>query len=126
MYLLDTSAILAHILRETGADRVDALMVEGRVYVATPSWLELRVRLRHEAAAQELIALLESGILVSVEISAETARLAYQLKSAASKRLPAIDALIAAAAAENGWTLVHRDQHFLGIPSGMLQQEMLS
>lgn len=125
MYLLDTSAILAFVLQERGGERVGSLLEEERVYIAAPSWLELRVRLEREEAGAELLQLLESGILTSVDITAEVARRGFGLKSAATERVPVVDALIAGAAAVHEYTLVHRDDHFLGIPAGMLTQEML-
>jgi predicted nucleic acid-binding protein len=125
MYLLDTSAILAHILKEPGAELVDRIIMTESVFAAAPTWLELRVRLKEEDAAVEVLELLESGIIATVDVSATIARTAFELKSAATQRLPAMDSLIASCAAANHWILVHRDRHFLSIPGELLMQEML-
>ena len=113
MYLLDTSAILAHVLKEPGAERVDEILFYESAYVAAPTWLELRVKLKDEEVAIEVMELLESGLITTVDINAQIARRAFDLKSAATQRLPAMDSLIAASAAANRWILVHRDRHFL-------------
>ncbi len=104
---------------------MDEILVHESVYVAAPTWLELRVKLQGEEAALAVLELLESGLMATVDISASIARRAFDLKVAATQRLPAINSLIAASASANQFILVHRDQHFLSIPAGLLKQEML-
>lgn len=48
------------------------------------------------------------------------------IRQSATARVPAIDAMIAATAANHDAILVHRDPHFLSIPENMLKQEMLT
>ena len=81
--------------------------------------------MKDEQVAIEVMELLESGLITTVDINAQIAGRAFDLKSAATQRLPAMDSLIAASAAANQWILVHRDRHFLSIPSDLLKQEML-
>lgn len=125
MYLLDTSAVLAHCLSEPGCEEVEFMMTSRKAYVAAVTWLELRVRIQDSPSAIALIRIYERAVAGTVEIDAKIAGEAYGIKCAAGERLPAMDSLIAAAAKSRGFTLVHRDRHFLSIPSDLLKQEML-
>jgi predicted nucleic acid-binding protein len=126
VYLLDTSALLAHCLNEPGAGRVKVVILEGNAYVAAVSWLELSVRLKQLNTLSGIVEMYRATLAGTIPISSEIALLAVRIKAAAGERLPAMDALIAAAAAANGFVLIHRDQHFESIPTTGLQQEMLS
>jgi hypothetical protein len=58
-------------------------------------------------------------------VSLDVVSKSVELRSAATGRLPQIDALIAATAAILNAVLVHRDPHFSSIPGGLLRQETL-
>jgi predicted nucleic acid-binding protein len=73
------------------------------------------------AEVQKYKLLLDEVVPVDEAVCAKAA----DLKFSATERLPNIDALIAAAAALRGATLVHRDPHFLSIHSTLLSQELL-
>ncbi len=125
MYLLDTSAILTHCLSESGFEEVEFMLTSRKAYVASVTWLELRVRIQHSPSAIDLIRIYECAVAGTIDIDAKIAGDAYEIKCAAGERLPAMDSLIAAAAMSREFTLVHRDRHFLSIPSNLLKQEML-
>jgi predicted nucleic acid-binding protein len=130
-HLFDTSAILAHHLAESGADRVQALLEDetNRVGICVVSFLKFDVRLREMGLSEserqgEILRyknLFDEVILVDEAVCSKAA----ELKFSATPRLPNIDALIPASAALHGAALVHRDPHFLGIPPTLLAQEML-
>ena len=130
-HLFDTSALLAHRLAESGADRVQALFDDetNHVGICVVSFLEFDVRLREIGLSQaeregEILrykTLFDEVILVDEAVCSKAA----ELKFSSTLRLPNIGALIAASAALRGATLVHRDPHFLGIPPTLLTQEML-
>jgi len=127
-FLLDTSALIAHIRQEPGWDRVQALFEAGdsEILAATVSLAELARRLRELGASavearqaaedymealDELVPIDESVALAAFDIGCETA-----------ERLPLIDALIAAAARERSACLVHRDQHMAAISASVVEQ----
>ena len=130
-HLFDTSAILAHYLSESGAERVQALFDDetNPIGICVVSFLEFDVRLREMGLSQaeregEILrykTLFDEVILVDEAVCSKAA----ELKFSSTPRLPNIDALIAASAALHGAKLVHRDPHFLGIPPTLLTQEML-
>jgi predicted nucleic acid-binding protein len=130
-HLFDTSAILAHYLAESGADRVQVLLEDeaNRVAVCVVSFLEFEVRLREMGLSESerhgeisrYKTLFDEVIFVDEAVCSKAA----ELKFSATPRLPTIDALISASAAIHAATLVHRDPHFLGIPPTLLTQEML-
>ena len=130
-HLFDTSAILAHHLAESGAERVQALLEDetNHVGIYVVSFLEFEVRLREmglsESERQGEISryktLFDGVVLVDEAVCSKAA----ELKFSTTPRLPNIDALIAASASLYTATLVHRDPHFLGIPPTLLTQEML-
>ena len=101
------------------------MLTSGEAYVASVTWLELRVRIANSPSALDLLQIYQRAVAGTVVIDAKIANDAYEIKSASDARLPAMDALIAASAKSLGFTLVHRDQHFLSIPGDLLKQEML-
>jgi predicted nucleic acid-binding protein len=121
-HLLDTSAILAHYLDESGADEVESLLAQGpgSVALAAPSWVELDTRLRElvsEVEERENAFLQYTVSLTTLlPVDAESSLAAIRLRNAAPGRLPLADALIAGVADAAGLTLVHRDPHFDTIP----------
>jgi predicted nucleic acid-binding protein len=121
-HLLDTSAILAHYLDETGADEVESLLAQGPgvVALAAPSWVELDTRLRElvsEVEERENVFLQYTVSLTTLlPVNAESCLAAIRLRNAAPGRLPLADALIAGVADAAGLILVHCDPHFDTIP----------
>jgi predicted nucleic acid-binding protein len=130
-HLFDTSALLAHYLAESGADRVQALFDDetNSIGICVVSFLKFEVRLREmglseserQVEIQRYKTLFDEVISVNEAVCSKAA----DLKFSATPRLPNIDALIAASAALHGASLVHRDPHFPGIPTASLAQEML-
>ncbi|GEP46254.1 type II toxin-antitoxin system VapC family toxin [Brevifollis gellanilyticus] len=130
-HVLDTSALLAHYLEEPGFDLVETLTADpqNHVCISSVTWLEFRVRLEQlvaDAATKSRTldiyrALLGEGIPVNDAISNR----ALLLRQSSQGRLPNMDALIAATAAEHGAILVHRDPHMAGIPTTVVAQLVL-
>ena len=125
MYVLDTSALLAHYLVEEGADFIDSILQRDEVYVAAVTWLELRVKLKGEPDAENSARMYEDAVAGTIPITREIAARAFELRERTSTRLPSLDALIAASAATKGYQLIHKDSHFLTIPATFLKQLML-
>ena len=115
-HLLDTSALLAHYLAETGAERVQALF-EDEVVVAGASILslfEFELRL-HQLGADAVTRATElnryRALLNEVVDVTETVRSeAIRLRTSATAHVAAMDVLIAATASLKNATLVHRDR----------------
>jgi predicted nucleic acid-binding protein len=131
-WLLDTSALLAHFRGEPGAERVQACFEdeEQEVFLASVSLAEFARRLRDLGLSPEdalaVVSRYTAAATRVVAIDSTVATQAFHLICAAPKRIPLIDALIAAAAAHARATLLHRDSHLDGIPGSMLAQERLS
>ncbi len=114
-YVLDTSAILAFLGGEPGANRVERLLRgarEGRheVLVCSITLMELfytAMRAKGEDVAFRLVALVKAWPLAWVYPDEKALLQAGRLK--ASHRLSVADALIAAVARMHGATLVHKD-----------------
>jgi predicted nucleic acid-binding protein len=129
-HLLDSSAFFAFFFDEPGRQRVEELLrdpaVEAGLCVLTgvELWARLKAEGRDEVFEQEWedhLPLFERIISVDLALCLK----AIELRRAATARLPTIDSLIAAAAAEYGAVLVHRDPHFKLIPGDLLKQESL-
>lgn len=129
-HLLDSSAVLAFYFGEPGAERVREILSDERtpVDLSVLTAAELWSRLRAEGAepvfedAWHRLSELASAL---VPVSLSVVLRAIELRRAALARLPLIDALVAAAAVEQGAVLVHRDPHFASIPADLLRQERL-
>jgi predicted nucleic acid-binding protein len=130
-YVLDTSALLAHYRQETGWPAVQALFEadEAELILVSVSLAEFGRRLRELGAAEdEAEAVLASYQLLFGEVApvdAATARAAFVLGCRTQRRLPLIDAFIAAVAQARGATLVHRDEHMQAIPAELIHQQVL-
>ncbi len=130
-HLFDTSAILAHYLAESGAERVQALFDDpGAVIgICVVSLLEFETRLHamglNEADRRAEIQKYKQVIDEIVPVDEAVCARAAELKRSHSARLPSVDALIAPAASLRAATLVHRDPHFVSIPPTLLKQESL-
>ncbi len=130
-HVLDTSALIAYYLKENGWEVVHQLIFDATCQprVSSVTWLELDVRLSdlasdpdQRAEVMDLYrALLGQGIPADDAIASR----AHHLRQTAAARLPNMDALIAATAAEHGAFLVHRDPHMSGIPTSVVPQLVL-
>lgn len=126
-HLLDSSAWLAHIFDEPGADAITALLEdeEMELGISVLSVVEVHGRFRARGRADEFDEVLEIYRQLFTRIlpvSEAIALRAVALRQGATARVPAIDSLIAATAAHHGATLVHRDAHFLAIPGEQVNQ----
>ena len=127
-YLLDTSALLAHVRGEPEARKVQELFDtdDAEILLCSVSLAEMARRLRElgvpEDKNQQLLLDYEDLAVELVPVTAEVARKADQLTVRAGKRLPLVDAIIAATASWRGAVLVHRDAHMRSIPHVELNQ----
>ncbi len=114
-YLLDTSALLAHHRLETGWKAVQAIFAadEAEIIIACVSLTEFGRRLRDlgapEAIIQETLTnyQLLCDEVAPVDMAAAFAALVIGRRT--PRRLPVVDALIAAVAQVRDAVLVHRD-----------------
>ena len=131
IYLLDTSALLAHYRGESGAQRVQELFDgdENSILIASISITEFSRRMVDLGAVEHEVdaAMMAYGRLFAevVAIDQHIAEAAFLLGQRASSRLPLAGSLIAASAASRKATLVHRDPHFQSIAKNLLLQEKL-
>ncbi|HID50597.1 MAG TPA: type II toxin-antitoxin system VapC family toxin [Anaerolineae bacterium] len=130
MFLLDSSAWLAHLLAEPGVEQVNALFDNPRhdVYISTLSIPEVYGRLKalgQETHWPEVWQIYQALFTKSLPVNEAIAHQAIALKSVIPERLPTIDGLIAATAVVHKLTLVHRDPHFANIPFNLLSQTRL-
>jgi predicted nucleic acid-binding protein len=129
-YLLDSSAWLAHLFGEPGAEQVTSLFdtPQAAVSISTLSIPEVYVRLKSLGREDRwtevwtIYAALFNAIIPADEVIAHQAIL---IRGATPARLPTIDGLIAATALVQEMTLVHRDPHLATIPNHLLQQMQL-
>ncbi|MHB0877354.1 MAG: PIN domain-containing protein [Anaerolineae bacterium] len=118
-YVLDTSAVLALIEDEAGADRVEALFAEGRVILPFVVLLEtyyMTLRERGEEEADRRYAMLrqlQADLLW--EVDEPTLLVAARMKATGSVSLA--DALIAAFAQRHDAVLVHKDPEYESLGS---------
>jgi predicted nucleic acid-binding protein len=129
-HLLDSTAFFAFFFDEPGRRRVEELFrdptVEPGLSILTSVelWARLKTEGRDEAFEQEWedhLPLFERIISVDFTLCLK----AIELRRAPTSRLPTIDSLIAATAAQHDAVLVHRDPHFVSIPKHLLKQELL-
>ena len=130
-HVLDTSALLAHYLREPGAEDVNVILARGpeETGVSLVTLVELRGRLAElvtdATEAERAFKLYTETLTTTVPFTRATADAAMELRAATRPRLPLVDALIAASAKQHGATLVHRDPHMAGISATLVNQRML-
>ena len=126
VYLLDTSALLAFIEDEEGADRVEQALKQRETLLPWPVILETYYITQQEEGQAEadkrfaLIKQLKATILYDMDEA--TLLTAARLK--ALHRLSLADAIIAAFAIRNGAILLHKDPEF-EVLSGLLSMEAL-
>ena len=125
-HLLDTSAILTVLEDEEGAERVEALLREGQVFLPFLVLLEtyyITLQERSEAVADRRYALLKQ-LPATFLWSVDEPTLLTAARFKACHRLSLADALIAAFAVQQGAILVHKDPEF-DVLAGLIRQEAL-
>ena len=128
VYLLDTSALIAHYRQEHGWEQVQAIFDNGNVtvIVASVTLAEFARRLHDLGASSAEIrqTLADYQMIFSdiVAVDATVAIAAFEIGYRTPHRLPLVDALIAAAAQVRGACLVHRDRHMTDIPAEIVSQ----
>ena len=118
IYVLDTSAILAHIEDEEGSDDVDNLLIkaetgEVEIYAAFVSLTEvfyITIQEKDESEALERIKLIQSLAVRFIESYEDLNLEAGKLKAA--NRISLADSYIAALCQEYQGILVHKDPEF--------------
>jgi predicted nucleic acid-binding protein len=130
-YLLDTSALLAHHRQESGWEKVQAIFEadEAEIIIASVSLTEFGRRLRDLGAPEVVVGqTLASYQLLCTEVvpvDTAVALAAFAIGCRTPRRLPLVDALIAAVAQARNALLVHRDEHMRAIPPELLHQSYL-
>jgi predicted nucleic acid-binding protein len=128
-HLLDTSAFLAYYFGESGMERVRDILADPECKVgmcvvsATEFWARLKAENHDNSFSAEWTEYRE--LFELVEVDELVVLKSVELRGVASGRLPTVDSLIAACAANRNAVLVHRDPHFQNIPETHLQQEFL-
>jgi len=131
LILLDSSAWLIHLFQEDGSEHITSYL-EGnatKISIASPSLVEVSSRLFSIGHGEKWSLFWETYIQIFDEIfpiSTAVAQRAITIRQGTPTRLPTVDALIAACASVCGATLVHRDKHFLDIPTQLLSQHYLT
>lgn len=129
-HLLDTSAWLAHLFGEPGAEAVNLLFEDPQnvVHVSILSLPEMYGRLKALDRQEQwpLVRDTYAGLFAKyLPVDEAIAAAAIELRGSTQPRLPTIDALIAATATVHGLTLVHRDPHLAAIAGASLSQVSL-
>jgi predicted nucleic acid-binding protein len=127
-HLLDTSAVLAHYFGESGAIEVDAIwqQPDSKPGLCVLSIPELKTRLAEEVddtdEVDRVFQLYANELTSCVPVDRAVADEAARLRDSSPKRLPLVDACIAACAAHHGCPLVHRDPHLDALPTDAVRQ----
>ncbi len=122
-FVLDTSAILALIEDEEGADRVESLLTGSSVMLPWTALLEvyhITYRERGQAEADRRYAMLKKAATVMWEVDEPLLLTAGRLKGIA--KISLADALIAAYAVLQGATLVHKDPEYEALRAEVVQE----
>ncbi|MCZ7663111.1 MAG: PIN domain-containing protein [Thermoleophilia bacterium] len=125
-YLVDTSALLAFIEDEAGADRVEQALKQATTLLPWPVLLETHyITLQEEgvAEADRRFALIKQlNVKILWDIDESTVLTAARLK--AEHRISLADAIIAAFALRRDAVLIHNDPEFDAL-TGLLPMEAL-
>lgn len=130
-HVLDTSALLAHYFDEPGAEAVQNLWGSPGLKpgISAVTVTELRGRLDLELSdskeAERAAEAYLGDLTVCLPGDRAVAELAWQIRAATPRRLPLVDALIAATARAAGAILVHKDPHMARIPPELVEQLVL-
>lgn len=127
-HLLDTSAILAHLLREPGDDIVERCISPegGRSGVSVVSWVEFQLIIGRsdysKTDARKIVSFYRDALGAPFPIDDAVGKAAVTLRAQSATRIHLTDLLIAACAKTHGLKLVYRDKHIEGIPEKALSQ----
>ena len=127
-YLIDTSALLAHLLQESGCDVVDRLLETSgdKLAICILTWVEFEIFLNRSAyTAKEkarILSIYRTALGGPLPVDEKVGREALAIRQAIGTRIPLTDLLIAACAKANGFDLVYRDKHLADIPENLLGQ----
>jgi len=123
VYLLDTSALLAFMEDEEGADEIDSILRTGRIVLPFVVLLEvyyITLREKGEEVAEKRYAFLKSlEAEVLWDLSEPLLLTAGRFKGI--YRLSLADAIIAAFAKDKGAVLVHKDPEYEALGSEVKQ-----
>ncbi len=125
-FLLDTSALLAYIEEEPGADRVEEILNQERVLLPWAVLMEVfymtvRESGFHEAETRYAM-IRQSSAKILWEMNEALLMRAAKLKG--QNRLSFADAVIAAYAIQNNAILVHKDPEYEAL-AGIFEMEIL-
>jgi len=101
------------------------MLAEQDVWLATPTWLELRVKLTHLPNADDIVEEYRQMAAGTVDVTIPVLKAAFALRIATRGRLPVVDSMIAGAAQVRGFHLVHRNAHMARIPQHLVPQTIL-
>ncbi len=125
-FLFDTSALVAHALRQEGVEQVQSAMDQeaAGLLASALSLFELAGVLQREGCGRQVPEFwrIYSAGLEIIPVTADLAQAAWGLRESTGQRLPLADAIIAATARSRGATLVHRDRHLAAIPDSVVPQ----
>lgn len=127
-YLIDTSALLAHLLQETGSEVVEHLLETSgdKLAICILTWVEFEIFLNRSAyTAKEkarILSIYRGALGSPLPVDEKVGREALAIREALGTRIPLTDLLIAACAKCNGFDLVYRDKHLADIPDHLLGQ----
>ncbi len=115
-YLIDTSALLAHLLQESGCEVVEHLLETSgdKLALRILIWVESEIFLNRSAYTAK-----DSSPL---PVDEKVGREALAIREALGTRIPLTDLLIAACAKANDFTLIYRDKDLADIPENLLGQ----
>lgn len=130
MYLLDSSAWLAHLFGEPGVEHVNLLFDDpyAEISISVLSLPEVYARLRSLGKQEQWRTIWETYSVLFTRVISANEAVAHQaivLRADSQERLPTIDGLIAATAIVHQLTLVHRDQHLAAISPQLMKQIQL-
>ena len=127
-YLIDTSALLAHLLQESGYEVVERLLETSgdKLAICILTWVEFEIFLsRSGYTAKEkarILSIYRGALGNPLPVDEKVGREALVILEALGTRIPLTDLLIAACAKANGFELVYRDKHLADIPENLLGQ----
>lgn len=127
-YLIDTSALLAHLLQESGCEVVERLLETSgdKLAICILTWVEFEVFLNRSAyTANEkarILSIYRAALGSPLPVDEKVGHEALVIREALRTRIPLTDLLIAACAKANGFDLVYRDKHLADIPEDLLGQ----
>jgi predicted nucleic acid-binding protein len=129
-YVLDTSALLAYIEDEAGADTVETLLISAldetdKLYVSTISMVELLYISQREQgvqAARQRLEFLHELPLIELPVDRISVPLIADIK--ARKPMSLADCCIAALASLHQATLVHKDPEYEQVASEISQLKL--